>query len=199
MAAHGIDPAGELSFERVGLGQSNLTYRLREGGGRSWVLRRPPLGELLESAHDVVREARILAALRETGVPVPEVHGVLPPGAVGDDAPAFLMSWVDGTVLDRMAVAEAIPPVLRRAVGLSLARTLAEVHAVDLDATGLSGLASHAPYAPRQLKRWSRQWEHSKTRELPALDALTRRLAGAAGPQRETTLVHGDPHPQNVI
>jgi aminoglycoside phosphotransferase (APT) family kinase protein len=109
------------------------------------------------------------------------------------------MSFVDGVVVDRMAVAETMPAQRRRAVAFSLARTLATVHAVDLDETGLTGLASHKPYAPRQLKRWSEQWRRSKTRELPALEALTQRLWDGVPDQRETTLVHGDFHIRNVI
>jgi len=109
------------------------------------------------------------------------------------------MEYVDGQVVDRMSVAEALSPQRRRAIGLSLPRTLAKIHAVDLEATGLVDLASHKPYALRQLKRWGGQWEQSKTRELPELDDLTQRLAAAAPEQRELTLVHGDFHLRNVV
>ncbi|MEO9221240.1 MAG: phosphotransferase family protein, partial [Mycobacteriaceae bacterium] len=95
--------------------------------------------------------------------------------------------------------AESLTPERRRAIGLSLPRTLVTIHAVDLAATGLVDLASHKPYALRQLKRWGGQWEQSKTRELPELDDLTRRLVAAAPEQRELTLVHGDFHLRNVI
>ncbi|QJY48062.1 phosphotransferase family protein [Pseudonocardia broussonetiae] len=200
LTRHGHAPAGGLSLRRVGLGQSNLTYRVADERGQVWVLRRPPLGRLLDSAHDVLREARILTALRDTDVPVPVVHGVVEPGEVGDDdAPAFVMSWVDGAVVDRMPLAEELAPGYRRSVALSLARTLAAVHRVDLDAAGLAGLAGRTPYAARQLRRWSAQWERSRTADLPALDALTRRLTGAAPEQHETTLVHGDFHLRNMI
>lgn len=196
----GREPAGELTLHRVGLGQSNLTYRVTDERAGVWVLRRPPLGELLDSAHDVLREARILAALAGTGVPVPQVVGVLEPGALGhDSAPAFVMSWVDGTVVDRMSVAHGLTPASRRELALSLVRTLAEVHCVDLAATGLAGLATRRPYAPRQLRRWSAQWESSRTTALPEVDALTERLHAALPDEHETTLVHGDFHLRNVI
>ncbi|MEU9115185.1 phosphotransferase family protein [Streptomyces sp. NPDC048483] len=194
----GVDFAGPLVFDRIGLGQSNLTYLVRDRGDRRWVLRRPPLGHLLASAHDVAREARILTALEGTAVPIPRVLGLTDDPAV-TDVPLLLMEFVDGQVVDTMSVAQSLTPERRRAIGMSLPRTLAKIHAVDLKATGLTGLASHKPYAQRQLKRWSGQWEKSKTRELPALDDLTRRLVAAVPEQRELTLVHGDFHLRNVI
>lgn len=206
----GIDPAavaawlpqlditvdGPLTFERIGLGQSNLTYRVSDTAGHSWVLRRPPLGHLLASAHDVAREARILSALQDTAVPTPNVYGLT---RDADGIPLLLMEYVDGVVVDRMAVAESLPAQRRRQIGLSMPSTLAKIHAVDLDAVGLADLASHKPYAARQLKRWAGQWEQSKTRELPELDDLTRRLLANAPQQNELTLVHGDFHLRNLI
>ena len=210
----GITFTAPLSFERIGLGQSNLTYLVRDAQGRKWVLRRPPLGELLASAHDVAREARILSALEDTPVPTPRVYG-LTRDARGDrqrgeagrsgspqkpaDVPLLLMEFVDGLVVDRMPIAESLTPQRRREIGLSLPMTLAKIHAVDLEESGLDDLASHKPYAQRQLKRWAGQWEQSKTRELQDLDDLTRRLIAAAPQQQELTLVHGDFHLRNLI
>jgi aminoglycoside phosphotransferase (APT) family kinase protein len=194
----GIDFSGPLTFDRIGLGQSNLTFLVRDQQDRKWVLRRPPLGHLLASAHDVAREARILSALEGTAVPTPRVYGLCEDPEISD-VPLLLMEFVDGQVVDRMSVAEALTPQRRREIGVSLPDTLVKIHAVDLEATGLTSLASHKPYAQRQLKRWGAQWEHSKTRELPDLDDLTRRLVAAAPEQRELTLVHGDFHLRNVI
>ncbi|MFD6895479.1 phosphotransferase family protein [Rhodococcus sp. NPDC060086] len=190
--------AGPLTFERIGLGQSNLTYLIGEASGRQWVLRRPPLGTLLASAHDVAREARILSALEHSAVPVPRILAVTDDPSV-TDAPLVLMEFVDGLVVDRMAVAEALTPKQRHTIGIRLPRTLAAIHAVDLHAVGLADLASHKPYAQRQLTRWSGQWERSKTREIPGLDDLTRRLSASIPEQREVTLVHGDFHLRNLI
>jgi aminoglycoside phosphotransferase (APT) family kinase protein len=194
----GVDYTGTLTFDRIGLGQSNLTYLVRDSVGGRWVLRRPPLGHLLASAHDVAREARILSALEETAVPTPRVYGFTEDPAV-TDVPLLLMEFVEGQVVDRMSVAQALVPERRRAIGLSLPRTLAKIHAVDLEQTGLIDLASHKSYAQRQLRRWAGQWEQSKTRELPALDDLTRRLVESVPEQHELTLVHGDFHLRNVI
>ncbi|WP_433193678.1 phosphotransferase family protein [Nocardia sp. CA-107356] len=181
--------------ERVGIGQSNLTFLITDAEGRRWVLRRPPLGHLLASAHDVAREARVLSALYPTDVPVPLVHDVRHEG----DTALVLMEFVDGLVIDGVATAEPLTTDLRHTAGLSLVRTLARIHAVDLAATGLTDLASHKPYAERQLKRWSAQWEKSKTRELPLVDRLTERLRNSVPQQRELTLVHGDYNLRNVI
>ncbi|MFJ2665365.1 phosphotransferase family protein [Nocardia fluminea] len=194
----GLEHTAPLRFDRIGLGQSNLTYLVRDDADRRWVLRRPPLGHLLASAHDVVREARIMAALESTEVPVPRVLGVVDDPAVSE-VPMVLMEFVDGQVADTMAIVESLTPQRRRAIAESLPRTLAKIHAVDLAAVGLADLAGHKPYAVRQLKRWGGQWEHSKTRELPELDELTRRLTAGIPEQREVTLVHGDFHLRNVI
>ncbi|HLT10352.1 MAG TPA: phosphotransferase family protein, partial [Micromonosporaceae bacterium] len=194
----GIDIAGRLSFDRIGLGQSNLTYLVRDDHGRRWVLRRPPLGHLLASAHDVAREARIMSALAGTDVPAPRIFGVAQDPATSD-VPLVLMEYIDGQVVDTMQIAESLTPQRRREIAVSLPRTLAKIHAVDLERVDLSTLASHKPYALRQLKRWSGQWEHSRTRALPELDDLTRRLAAAVPEQTELSLVHGDFHLRNVI
>lgn len=198
LGANGLAVDGGIGTTRVGVGQSNLTYLLTDAAGARWVLRRPPVGNLLASAHDVAREARILAALADTDVPVPAVYGVCTDEAVSP-VPMVLMEFVDGVVLDNLPTAEAMPVSTRAAVGTSMMETLTHIHAVDIDAVGLSDLASHKPYAQRQLKRWSAQWEKSKTRDIPALDDLTRRLAANIPEQKELRLVHGDFHIRNVM
>ncbi|CAA9236286.1 MAG: acyl-CoA dehydrogenase, putative phosphotransferase [uncultured Blastococcus sp.] len=196
LAAEGLQVGPARTVTRIGGGHSNLTYGLSDGSGRTWVLRRPPPGELLASAHDVVREARVMRALEETDVPVPAILSVRP-----DDhgVPWVLIQHIDGQVIDSMAAGQGLDPALRQAVGPSMARTLARIHAVDVDEVGLGDLASRAPYAARQLRRWARQWEASYTRPLPELDRLTARLSAAVPEQHEVRLVHGDFHIKNVI
>nr|WP_294638062.1 phosphotransferase family protein [uncultured Rhodococcus sp.] len=194
----GIGAIAPLSFDRVGNGQSNLTYAVTDAGGSRWVLRRPPLGSLLASAHDVVREYRILTALQNTGVPVPKMIAVCEDLSVSE-VPLVLMSFVDGVVIDSVSTAEKMTERQRAAVGGAMAAALANIHRVDLDNVGLADLASHKPYAQRQLKRWTTQWQQSQSREVPAIDALTERLAGNIPVQSEVRLVHGDFHLNNVI
>lgn len=190
----GVPVSPPLTGTRIGLGQSNLTYRIEDAGGGRWVLRRPPLGHLLESAHDVGREHRILRALTGTDVPVPRVLALL-----GDNADQLVMEYVDGLVIDRMEVAASLPHEVRAGVGPSLAGALAVLHAVDLEEVGLRDLAGHRPYAERQLRRWQRQLDGSRTRELPDLDRLTTLLRERIPLQRELAIVHGDLHLRNVI
>jgi aminoglycoside phosphotransferase (APT) family kinase protein len=187
-----------VTARRIGVGQSNLTYLLSDAAGRRWVLRRPPMGQLLSSAHDVLREAHILSALARTGVPVPRIYGVAQGGQIGDE-PLVLMEFVDGLVISDVAASRTLPVRARHSAGIALPETLGRIHAVDLGAVNLTDLASHSPYAQRQLKRWSGQWGRSKTRELANLDLLTDRLRAAVPPTRELTLVHGDLHLRNVV
>ncbi|MCR1783226.1 phosphotransferase family protein [Nocardioides carbamazepini] len=193
-----VDVVPPLAYERVGLGQSNLTYLVTDAKGSRLVLRRPPMGELLASAHDVAREHRILSALQDGDVPLPVVHGLCEDPAVAD-APVLVVSFVDGLVLEERSDAEGLAPAARHAVGLSVVDTLARIHATDLQRVGLADLASHKPYAARQLRRWTGQWELSRTRDLPDLDRLTVRLHDHEPAPGEVTLVHGDSHLRNVI
>jgi aminoglycoside phosphotransferase (APT) family kinase protein len=194
----GLTPTGSLRFDRIGLGQSNLTYLVRDDAGHQWVLRRPPGGHTLDSAHDVVREARILHALNSTDVPTPRVLGVADVGIAGD-SPIVLMEFVDGHVIDGEATLESLTPQLRRTTALSMVDTLAQIHAVDLERAGLSDIASHSPYAQRQLKRWTRQWYATWSGDNREFDELTARLTAAIPAKQEICLVHGDFHLRNVI
>ena len=199
IAGRGIGERPPLRFKRIGNGLSNLTFLVSDADGRSWVLRRPPLGELLDSAHDVVRESGILTALERTPVPAPRVFGLCDDRAFSP-VPLLLMEYVDGLVIDSLETAERLPPPLPGAIGRSLPTALAKIHAVDPEATGLDFLStSRTPYAARQIRRWRGQWEGSRTRDLPAVDALADRLWAAMPPQDEICVVHGDFHLLNVI
>jgi aminoglycoside phosphotransferase (APT) family kinase protein len=193
-----IGATGPLTFSRLGHGKSNLTYLLTDAVGNRWVLRRPPLGNLLPSAHDVAREHRVLSSLVPTPVPVPTPIALRPPDEA-IDVPFLLMEHVEGDVLDSDEALAGVSLSRRREIGLSLAASLALVHAVDIVDVGLADLGSHKPYADRQLRRWRRQFEDSKTRDRPRVVELAERLQGAAPEQREVTLVHGDYHLLNVI
>ena len=187
-----------LVFQRLTAGKSNLTSLVTDTAGRSLVLRRPPLGELLASAHDVAREFRILSALHGGAAHIAAPLALSEDPAVCD-APLFAMDYVPGVVIDDAETATSLTPEARHAAGLSLARELAAIHSVDITAAGLGDLASTRPYAARQLRRWLRQWEASATHEQPLAQRLHDRLAAAIPEQTETVLVHGDYHLYNVI
>src|SRR6266498_4445431 len=188
-----------LSFRLIAGGRSNLTYQVLDSGGGSWVLRRPPLSGVLPSAHDMGREHRIISALRDTPVPVPEAVGLCPdPSVTG--APFYVMRYVDGIVpRDEATVAGAFDERQRATASMSLVEALVALHRVDPDAVGLGGLRRRDGYVGRQLRRWSRQWEQSRTRELPAIEEVGRRLAARVPPQGAATIVHGDYRLDNLI
>jgi len=165
---------------------------VQDGAGRRFVLRRPPLGHVLQSAHDMGREHRIIAALGPTPVPVPEALAFCDDEAV-NDAPFYVMAFVSGVVLDdeRDAERELDVPA-RAAAGRSLVDVLADLHAVDPDAVGLGDLGRKEGYVERQLRRWQSQFEKSRTRDIPAMQEVHHRLAAHVPQQRRTGIVHGD-------
>jgi aminoglycoside phosphotransferase (APT) family kinase protein len=184
-------------------GRSNLTYLLEPGDdGTPLVLRRPPLGHVLPTAHDMSREYRVLSALAGTEVPVPDPVALYPePDVIG--APFYLMQYVPGLVLRSAEDGEQLTPVQARQLSEDFTDMLAAIHGVDLAATGLSGFGRPEGYMERQLARWQRQWELSVSREVPGYTELTQRLAaglpGRALPTPEGTLVHGDYRLDNTL
>jgi aminoglycoside phosphotransferase (APT) family kinase protein len=186
-----------LSFWLLSGGKSNLTYVAGDREGRKVVLRRPPLGHLLESAHDVSREFRVLTSLAGSDVPAPAVFGLASDACIAD-APVLAMEYVPGVLYDA-AAADLLAPPKRHAAGLELVRALAKIHALDVDEVGLADFASRKPYARRQLKRWRMQWEASKGRELPAVTDVADRLERVMPAEGEVTLVHGDYHFLNAL
>jgi aminoglycoside phosphotransferase (APT) family kinase protein len=188
-----------FSAEQLAGGRSNLTYRITDRTGRRLVLRRPPFGPLLESAHDMVREYRIQHALVDTPVPVAPLLGLCRDSSILG-APFYVMEFVDGAVLrDAQTVEASFGPEERSRVGDALIDCLAELHGVSLDGVGLADLGQRDNYVIRQIRRWRRQWDAVKQRELPVIDEVARRLAQAAPEQRRTALVHGDFRLDNCI
>ena len=198
-AANIPDCVAPLRYRLLAGGHSNLTYEVSDAEGRRWVLRRPPLGHVLATAHDMAREHRILTALRDTPVPVPATVGLCTDVAV-NGAPFYVMAMVDGEVLRDTGAAEAaLDPSGRHALGLRLADTLAAVHAVIPADVGLGDLGRPEGYIARQLKRWKRQLDDSRVRPLEQLDALHEVLSARIPEQRHTGLVHGDFRLDNCI
>ncbi|MFM7068943.1 MAG: phosphotransferase family protein, partial [Actinomycetes bacterium] len=136
-AANVPDATLPLSYELIAGGHSNLTYAVTDADGARFVLRRPPLGQVLATAHDMGREHTIISALQQTAVPVAPVRGLCTDDAV-NDAPFYVMDFVDGTVVRSAAEADALDVAARQRAGESLVEVLAAIHAVDLDAVGLA-------------------------------------------------------------
>ncbi len=187
--APGVVPP--LTFDLIAGGRSNLTYEVRDQASNHWVLRRPPMGHVLATAHDMGREHRIISALAPTDVPVPPVVGICTDTTV-NDAPFYVMDFVDGLILRDAQEAAKVSPDVRRNAGLSLAETLARIHAVDPDEVGLGDLGRKEGYIERQLARWNGQFEKGRTREVPEVTAAFEKLSASVPEQREATIVHGD-------
>jgi len=179
-------------------GKSNLTYRVACDAGEV-ILRRPPLGNILPTAHDMVREHRVLSALEGTAVPVPL------PLYIGDaerglGAPFYVMERVLGHICrNALPPRYGDTPAQRAAIGEALVDVLAALHTVDPAAVGLDQFGRPDGFMERQLRRWSEQWEASRTDPMPALDALRDDLVRTLPPQRHAAIVHGDYRLDNTI
>ncbi len=189
--AHGLG-SGPVTARRIGDGGgSNFTFLLERGADR-FVLRRPPRPPLPPSTHDMVREARLQTAIREAGFArLAEIVAVCEDEAVLG-VPFYVMGFLDGHVLTDELPSGLETSAARRALGLDLVDTLVEIHAADVRRPALAAFARPGSYAERQVRRFSQLWQINKTRELPAVDEVGRRLAAELPAPLEDTVVHGD-------
>ena len=199
-AEHVPDARPPLRFSRVAGGHSCLTFIVTDDHGQRFVLRRPPMGHVLATAHDVAREYRVMAALQDSGVPVPTMIG-LSPGADVNGAPFYVMAHVDGVVLHDLADATTLLPddAARRRAGETLVDALVALHAVVPADVGLGDLSKGSGYVERQLRRWSQQWEASATRDRPEMPALHAWLEAHQPADVPARIAHGDFRLGNAI
>ncbi|MQY20492.1 phosphotransferase family protein [Nocardia macrotermitis] len=189
--------AGALSGRLIAGGRSNLTYEITDGHS-TWILRRPPLGHVLATAHDMTREYRVMAALADTDVPVPEVFALCEdPEVIG--APFYVMERIIGTPYRTAAELESLGTERTRAISTELIDTLAALHRVDPAAIGLAEFGRPEGFLERQVRRWKKQLDASRTRELPAADELHDLLTKHLPVQSNTGIVHGDYRLDNVL
>jgi aminoglycoside phosphotransferase (APT) family kinase protein len=186
-----------LRAELIAGGRSNLTYSISDGE-HTWVLRRPPLGHVLPTAHDMAREYRVLSALGGTGVPVPETYALCQDDEV-NGAPFYVMEKVDGVIYRDGASLTELDPATAARVSEELVDVLARIHTVDYDAVGLGDFGHPDGFLERQIRRWGQQWERSQTRELPGVDEIARRLRAALPESGPPTIVHGDYRLDNTM
>jgi len=178
-------------------GKSNLTYRIA-GGSHDWVLRRPPLGHVLATAHDMAREYRVMSALAPTPVPVPAMVTLCEdPGVIG--APFYVMEYVEGSILRRTIDTDKLDDRQRTALAHHLIDTLADLHEVDPAAVGLSDFGHPDGFLERQVRRWTQQLERSRSRDVPGFDDLADRLAKQVPVSQRASIVHGDYRLDNVL
>jgi len=193
-----VERAGDLRFELIVGGRSNMTYRVSDDTGVRWVLRRPPLGQVLATAHDMGREHRLIDALRDSDVPVPPLVGLSPDDSV-NGAPFYVMEFIDGIVARDPESAAHLTEAQRATASRDLIDVLARLHAIDPDAVGLDDLARKDDYIGRQLRRWKGQFEKSATRDLPLVHEVHDRLAASIPTQAGAGIVHGDYRLDNCI
>jgi aminoglycoside phosphotransferase (APT) family kinase protein len=194
LAESGLESPGDLSAAPVGDGHSNVTYALSTGV----VLRRPPRGPLPPSAHDVLREARLLRALGPTPVRTPSVLAVCADTDV-IGAPFYVMEQVHGAVITDSLPAPLENPAERERIADELIDALVELHSVDFTRAGLDGFGKPTGYLERQLRRFNGLWEHNKTREVPAFEQTAKWLAANLPESPPATIVHGDYRLGNTI
>ena len=189
--------AGALSAQVIVGGKSNLSYVLADGEHR-WVLRRPPLGHVLATAHDMAREHRVMTALAPTPVPVPAtVLHCADPEVLG--APFYIMEFVDGAIYRSPAETRGLDPARCEAIAGALIDTLAELHEVDPAEIGLADFGRPAGFLERQVRRWKTQLDASRSRGLPGADELHAALAAAVPEGGRPCLLHGDYRLDNVV
>src|SRR5947209_12311966 len=182
--------SGPIEAERYGDGHSNVTYLISRGDER-FVLRRPPRPPLPPSAHDVLRESRLLIAVADAPVRTPPVLATCDDQAVLG-VPFYVMEYIDGTVITSSVPDPLATPQERRRISLELVDALVEMHSVDWQACGLEGFGKPTGYLERQLRRFGGLWEHNKTRELPLVQEVGDWLAANKPESPEATIVHGD-------
>jgi aminoglycoside phosphotransferase (APT) family kinase protein len=196
-SAHIADCQGPLHASVVHGGRSNLTYRVSDGH-TDWIVRRPPLGGLTPSAHDMAREYRVMSALQGSAVAVPRTLAFCPDDSV-IGAPFTVVAWVEGRVLrTREDVGGLTPHQLGRCAD-GLVEQLVLLHSVPYDDVGLGTFGRPEGYLGRQLSRWRGQWDLVATRPLPALQQLHRSLVASLPPESGVCVVHGDYRVDNTI
>ena len=191
---HIAGASGPLAFDLIAGGHSNLTYKVADEAGNAYVLRRPPTGAVLATAHDMAREFKIITGVgRAGGVPVPAALGLCEDVSV-NDAPFYVMGFVEGAVLDTAEKVNEVYPNLpwRRAIGEDIVEILSRLHHIDVDQVGLGDLGRKEAYLARQIKRWRTQWENSKTRELATMERVAVALEQQMPEQHHAGIVHGD-------
>ncbi|MEU6224182.1 phosphotransferase family protein [Streptomyces sp. NPDC047042] len=191
---------GPLTGRLIEGGRSNLTYAVTDGTTR-WVVRRPPLGHVLATAHDMRREHRVISALHPTAVPVPRPVLLCedPENGAAPGAPFYVMEFVPGTPYRTSDQLAPIGPARTRDVVLSLVDTLVELHAVDAAAVGLGDFGRPEGFLDRQLRRWGKQLDASRNRELTGIDELRAALGQALPHSPAPAIVHGDYRLDNVL
>lgn len=196
LRAHSLDAPDNLTLEQMTGGQSNPTYRVH-GADQPLVLRKKPPGALLPSAHAIDREFRIMQALSATQVPVPKVYFYCDDVSIAG-TPFYIMEFLDGRVFIDPALPD-MTPSQRTAIYLEMNRVIAALHCIDPATVGLADYGRAGNYFARQIARWTRQYDVSKTSSIPAMDALIAWLPAHIPSSEAASIVHGDYRIDNLV
>jgi aminoglycoside phosphotransferase (APT) family kinase protein len=197
----GVDDSARLQSSLLAGGRSNISYKLTDASGSSWVLRRPPLGHIMPSAHDMSREFRVLSGLNSVSFPTPKAQGICTDEEI-IGSKFMLMDFVDGQVIESAETAITLSDIQANLISQNLVDTLAKLHRVNPADAGLDQLGRPEGYLQRQVKRWGEQWQLTKTRELVEIEELHNWLEGAISKipnHLPFAIVHGDYRIDNVI
>lgn len=194
-AIPGVGPT--LSAELIAGGRSNLTFAVTDGTA-SWIVRRPPLGHVLATAHDMEREYRVMSALQDCDVPVPRMLAFCDDTSVAG-AELYVMERCSGTPYRRADALAALGADRTRAISQRLVDVMAGLHRLSPEAVGLADFGRPDGFLGRQVARWSKQLDASRTRDLPAADELHRLLAASVPAESATGIVHGDFRLDNLL
>jgi aminoglycoside phosphotransferase (APT) family kinase protein len=189
--------SGSMTPELITGGRSNLTYLLTDGDNRV-ILRRPPLGHVLATAHDMSREHRMIAALADTAVPVPRALALCEDETV-TGAPFYLMSWVEGRIVRTVDDAADLDRDARARLSRAMVDVLADLHAIDPEAVGLAGFGRPEGFMARQVRRWGKQLDSSRSRDVEGIDELRESLAASVPESSGAAIVHGDYRLDNLL
>jgi aminoglycoside phosphotransferase (APT) family kinase protein len=202
LAANVDGAAAPFQFELIAGGRSNLTFRVTDANGRDVALRRPPVHHVLPTAHDMVREHTVIAAVGPAGVPVPRAIALCTDESV-NERPFYVMEFVEGHILrDAQMAADELDEDARGRVGTHLATTLAGLHALVPEDVGLGSLARHDGYVERQLRRWQGQYEQMRVAGIDQgaiVGEVGEALAARIPAQQRVSIVHGDYRLDNTV
>jgi aminoglycoside phosphotransferase (APT) family kinase protein len=191
------EATGPLTASLIAGGKSNLTYVVTDGS-KEWVVRRPPLGHVLATAHDMAREHRVMTALRDTDVPVPRTYALCEDEEV-IGATFYVMERVHGTPYRTSAELAALGPERTHTISVQSVETLARLHSVDPEAVGLSGFGRPEGFLERQVRRWKKQLDASHSRDLEGADELHELLTASIPAEQAPAVVHGDYRLDNLL
>ena len=191
-----IDISEDFNFEQFKVGRSNITFKIFDDAN-SFVLRRPPFGLKLESAHNMGREYKILKVLSENGLRVPKPMYLYNKKELSVDD-FYIMEFIEGETIANNQIADAFNEIQKKTITESFIKALSEIHNFDVISSELNDLGKHEDYVERQINRWNKQFQSQKVREIKELESATKLLLDNIPSQQTVGIVHGDYRLDNV-